>query len=79
MDDERAGPRPSGEVGIEVERIAVAGEVRERLHVLGREGPRPRPDLADGRRRPAHLGYSRSNRSTGTTNTVAPPTSTSSG
>ena len=79
MDDQRARPRPGGEVGIEVERVAVTGDARERstssavnvrVHV-------PRWPTAGGVQ--ATRGYSRSNRSTGTTKTVAPPTSTSSG
>ena len=85
VDDQPAGPRRAGERRVEVERVAVAADPGEGLDVV--RGDRPRPTSpacptaggCQSTRRSRPAGQIRSNRSTGRTKTVAPPTSTSSG
>ena len=84
----RSARRPASRAanaGVEVERVAVAADPGEGLDVVRGDRPRPRRPrarpraAASPRGRSRSAGQIRSNRSTGRTKTVAPPTSTSSG
>jgi len=85
VDDQPAGPRRTRERRVEMERVAVAADPGEGLDVVRADRPDPGRPRARRGRIPVHApardrpGQIRSNRSTGRTKTVAPPTSTSSG